>query len=85
MKLLIRNLDRSISEVALLAMFEKHGAVQYCTVVMDKKTSKSKGFAFVEMPKVGEAKVAMQALNDTKIGDNKLRVKKAEYRSENQD
>ena len=52
---------------------------------MDKKTRKSKGFAFVEMPKVGEAKAAIQALNGTKIGDNKLRVKKAEYRSENQD
>jgi RNA recognition motif-containing protein len=52
---------------------------------MDKKTSKSKGFAFVEMPKVGEAKDAMQALNGTTIGDNKLRVKKAGYRSENQD
>ena len=85
MKLLIRNLDRSISEAALLAMFEKHGAVQYCTVVIDKETSESKGFAFVEMPKVGEAKAAMQALNGIKIGDNKLRVKKAEYRPENQD
>ena len=85
MKLLIRNLDRSISEVALLAMFEKHGAVQYCTVVKDKETSESKGFAFVEMSKVGEAKAAMQALNGIEIGDNKLRVKKAESRSENQD
>jgi RNA recognition motif-containing protein len=37
------------------------------------------------MPKVGEAKAAMQALNGIKIGDNKLRVKKAESRSENQD
>ena len=85
MKLLIRNLGSSISEATLLQMFEKHGAVQYCTVVMDKTTNKSKGFAFVEMPKVGEAKAAMQALNGTKIGDNKLRVKKAGYRSEKQD
>ena len=85
MKLLIRNLGSSISEATLLQMFEKHGAVQYCTVVMDKTTNKSKGFAFVEMPKAGEAKAAMQALNGTKIGDNKLRVKKAGYRSEKQD
>ena len=44
----------------------------------DKITGGSKGFAFVEMPKTGEAKAAMQNLNNRTIANNKIRVKKAE-------
>ena len=48
---------------------------------MDKETGKSKGFGFVEMPKAGEAKAAMQALNGRQVGKNKIRVKKAKVRA----
>jgi hypothetical protein len=37
----------------------------------------SKGFGFVEMPKPGEAKFAMQAINGKEIDGYKVRVKKA--------
>lgn len=59
-------------------MFEEHGAVQSCSLVMDKETGESKGFGFVEMPKQGEARVAMKNINGKEIEGNKLRVKKAE-------
>ena len=36
------------------------------------------GFGFVEMPKSGEAKVAIKNLNNKTVGSNKIRVKKAE-------
>ncbi|PSU48846.1 RNA-binding protein [Photobacterium frigidiphilum] len=78
MKLLIRNLDRITTEAELQAMFETHGKVQSCSLVMDKETGDSKGFAFVEMPKIGEAKAAMQALNGLKVAGNKIRVKKTD-------
>lgn len=78
MKLLIRNLPRSTSQAELLARFQDFGRVQSCNLVMDEKTGLSKGFAFVEMPKPGEAKVAMKALNGTELDGRKLRVKKAE-------
>ncbi|MGF1874580.1 RNA-binding protein [Photobacterium frigidiphilum] len=78
MKLLIRNLDRITTEAELQAMFETHGKVQSCSLVMDKETGASKGFAFVEMPKIGEAKAAMQALNGLKVAGNKIRVKKTD-------
>jgi RNA recognition motif-containing protein len=80
MKLLIRNLDRSTSESELHSLFKEYGSVQSCDLVLDKETGKSKGFAFVEMPKAGEAKAAMKSLNDKKIGENKIRVKKAEQK-----
>ena len=59
-------------------MFEAHGAVQSCTLVMDKITGKSKGFGFVEMPKQGEAKAAMKTLNGLELQGSKIRVKKEE-------
>lgn len=80
MKLLIRNLARSTTEAELLAMFETHGTVQSCSVVMDQQTGGSKGFAFVEMPKPGEAKAAMKNLNGRSVAGNTIRVKKAEQK-----
>ncbi len=78
MKLLIRNLARTTTEEELRAMFEAHGTVQSCTLVIDKETGSSKGFGFVEMPKQGEAKTAVNSLNGKNVAGNKIRVKKAE-------
>ncbi len=78
MKLLIRNLDRSTTEDELKSLFQAFGAVQSCDLVMDRDSGTSKGFGFVEMPKAGEAKAAIKNLNDKMIGNNKIRVKKAE-------
>jgi RNA recognition motif-containing protein len=78
MKILIRNLSRETTEGELLELFQAYGRVQYCTVVMDKATGKSKGFGFVEMPLVGEAKLAIKALNAQEIGGSRIRVKRAE-------
>jgi len=80
MKLLIRNLNRNTTEEDLIKLFSQYGAVQSCNVVLDKKTLESKGFAFVEMPKPGEAKAAMKSLNGTLLANNKIRVKKAEIK-----
>ncbi len=77
MKLLIRNLARTTTETTLKELFETYGKVQSCTLVMDKKTGASKGFGFVEMPKIGDAKAAMKNLNQQEIDGSKIRVKKA--------
>ncbi len=78
MKLLIRNLARTTTEEDLRKIFEKLGSVQSCSLVMDKQTGKSKGFAFIEMPKPGDAKAAVKTLNGTDVAGNIIRVKKAE-------
>ena len=78
MKLLARNLDSSITEADLRDMFEGYGAVQSCNLVIDKETGISKGFAFIEMPKPGDAKAAMKNLNGKDIAGKRIRVKKAE-------
>ncbi|VAW98653.1 RNA-binding protein [hydrothermal vent metagenome] len=78
MKLLIRNLARTTTETELRELFETYGSVQSCNLVIDEKSGDSKGFGFVVMPKVGNAKAAMKSLNGTDVAGNKIRVKKAE-------
>jgi len=82
MKILVRNLSRATSEFALKEMFSAFGTVQSCSLVTDKQTGASKGFGFVEMPKPGDAKAAMKNLNYKEVDGNKIRVKKAEEKSE---
>ena len=82
MKILVRNLAKATTEEKILTLFKEHGNVQSCNLVLDKETHESKGFAFVEMPKVGEAKAAIKALNGYKLAGNLLRVKKAETKKE---
>lgn len=82
MKLLIRNLDRTTTQDELHTLFEGYGIVQSCTIVMDPATQSSKGFGFIEMPKVGDAKAATINLNGHTLGANKIRVKKADDKIE---
>lgn|GEM_PF-509541 len=78
MKILIRNLDRSTTEEEIKTLFLQYGNVQYCNLVCDKDNGGSKGFAFVEMPKPGDAKAAIKNLNNKQVGSQKIRVKKTE-------
>ena len=81
MKLLIRNLDRLTTEEQLKGLFEEFGSVQFCNLIIDRDSGASKGFAFIEMPKSGEAKSAIKNLNNKAVGANKIRVKKAEKKN----
>jgi RNA recognition motif-containing protein len=78
MKLLVRNLDRLTTEEELKGLFQEFGAVQSCNLVIDRDSGASKGFGFIEMPKPGEAKAAMNNLNNKTVGSSKIRVKKAQ-------
>lgn len=82
MKILVRNLARTSTQESLKELFTTIGSVQSCTVVMDKASGLSKGFGFVEMPKVGEAKQAIGKLNGYALDGNKIRVKKAEKKAD---
>lgn len=77
MKILIRNLARSITEEELKILFDGYGTVQSCDLVLDKVTAESKGFAFVEMPEIKEAMAAIKALNSRIVANQRIRVKEA--------
>lgn len=82
MKLLVRNLARTTTEEQVIELFEEFGTVQWCNLIMDKATGGSKGFGFVEMPKIGDAKAAVKNLNGRSVDGSKIRVKKAEDKKE---
>lgn len=78
MKILVRNLPRELTEIELTALFAEYGRLQSCNLVVDQATGQSKGFGFVEMPLVNEAKAAIAGLNGKEISGTKIRVKKAD-------
>ncbi|MFT5756526.1 MAG: RNA recognition motif-containing protein [Alteromonadaceae bacterium] len=78
MKLLVRNLSRSTTEQEIRILFSAHGSVAECSLVLDQATSKSKGFAFVEMPNEKEAKAAISTLHESRVANNRIRVKIAQ-------
>lgn len=78
MKILVRNLDRGVTDAEVLDLFKAYGAVESCVVVKDAATGKSKGFGFVEMPNPREAIKAIKGLNTLKVKSQGIRVKAAE-------
>ena len=71
-----------MTEDDLKAVFSEFGEVDSVNIIKDKFSGQSKGFGFVEIPKAGEAKVAMKSLNGTEVAGNRIRVKKAEPKSD---
>lgn len=78
MKILVRNLDRSITEAEVLDLFAAYGQVETCVIVKDSATGKSKGFGFVEMTYPREAIKAIKGLNTLKVKGVGIRVKAAD-------
>ena len=77
MKILVRNLDRNVTDAEILDLFKAYGKVESCVVVKDEATGKSKGFGFVEMPNPREAIKAIKGLNTLKVRGVGMRVKAA--------
>lgn len=78
MKILVRKLARSTTEKDLRVLFSQYGAVADCSLVLDNDTGLSKGFAFIEMPNLEEAKSAIAGMNYSTLDKCKIRVKPAE-------
>lgn len=64
-KLYIGNLSYDAAESDLFDLFSKVGSVKNVEVVMDRQSSRSKGFGFVEMEELETAKLAVEKLNRT--------------------
>lgn len=83
MKILVRNLERTVTEAELLTLFQQYGTVDSCTLVLDAATGKSKGFAFVEMSHGREAVKAIKGLNTLRLHGHGIRVKAADDKPTN--
>lgn len=74
-RLYVGNLSFDASESDLSELFSGVGTVQNVEIVMNRHTMRSKGFAFVQMQSVDEAKRAVSELHDKEyMGGRKLVV-----------
>ena len=73
-KLYVGNLSFDASEGDLFELFNGVGKVQNAEIVSNKYTQKSKGFAFVTMLTVDEARRAVVELHDKDFMGRKLVV-----------
>ena len=80
MKLYVGNLPYAVTEARLRGLFEEFGTATSVTVVADKVTGKSKGFAFVEMSDQ-DAQKAIAALNKSTLDGRTIFVDAARVRS----
>jgi RNA recognition motif-containing protein len=81
MKIYVGNLSYATTEDALRTEFQKHGTVDEVTVVADRFTGRSRGFAFVNMPDSGEANAAIAAINGLEMDGRTLNVNEARSKS----
>ncbi len=73
----VGNLDFGATEDAVRGLFEAYGAVERVSIMTDRETGRSRGFAFVEMTNAGEADRAIEALNGTNMGGRALNINEA--------
>ena len=59
----VGNLSFSATEASIRALFEGYGKVERVSLVTDRDTGRSRGFAFVEMPDSSAADRAIAGLN----------------------
>ncbi len=76
----VAKLDFGVTSEELKRTFEEYGKVSKASVAMDRETGKSRGFGFVEMEDVTEARNAISALDNYQMNGRPISVKEAEPR-----
>jgi cold-inducible RNA-binding protein len=73
----VGNLDFGATEDTVRSLFEAYGTVERVSLMTDRETGRSRGFAFVEMTDTEEADRAITALNGANVGGRALNVNEA--------
>lgn len=81
-KLYVGNLSYSATEEELRDLFAQAGAVSSVTLIKDRDTGRSRGFAFVEMSSQVEAENAISMFNGYTMDNRQLTVNIARPREE---
>ncbi|KAJ0480693.1 putative RNA recognition motif domain, nucleotide-binding alpha-beta plait domain superfamily [Helianthus annuus] len=73
-KLYVGNLPYAITSAELAQVFGEAGDVDAVEIVYDRVTDRSRGFAFITMASVQEAKEAIRMFNGSQIGGRTVKV-----------
>ncbi len=77
--LYVANLPWKATAEEVEALFARHGDVHQATVITDRRTGRSRGFGFVDMP-AADAQAARDALHGADLGGRDLTVRLARPR-----
>ena len=83
MKIYVGNLSYDATEQDIRAQFEPFGTVDTVSLIMDRDTGRSKGFAFVEMAAKAEAEAAIKGLNGKQVKERTMTVNEARPKVDN--
>ena len=81
-KLYVGNLSFDTTEGDLQSLFEQAGQVVECNLIVDRYTSKSRGFGFVQMSSQEEADKAISMFNGKDVDGRALTVNEARPRED---
>jgi cold-inducible RNA-binding protein len=79
-KLYVGNLAFQTTSEDLQSLFAQAGTVESASVIEDRMTGQSRGFAFVEMATPEEANAAIEQFNGKEVGGRALKVNEAKPR-----
>jgi cold-inducible RNA-binding protein len=80
-RIYVGNLSFQTTEAEITSVFEQAGAVESVSIITDRDTGRSKGFAFVEMSNQ-DAEKAIAQFNGYEVNDRALTVNEARPREE---
>ena len=75
----VANLPWKATEEDVERLFGRYGEVHQATIIIDRRTGRSKGFGFVDMPRQA-ASTAIEELDGSKMGGRDLKVRSARPR-----
>jgi cold-inducible RNA-binding protein len=78
----VGNLSREVTEEELRHEFTAFGEVTSVSIIKDKYSGQSRGFAFVEMPSKTEAEAAITGLKGKALKERTLDVNEARPRTD---
>lgn len=84
-KLYVGNLSFTTSEDEIRELFAQAGVVESVTLIKDRDSGASKGFAFVEMSNQTEAEQAISMFNGYNLAEREIKVSPARPREERGD
>jgi len=78
----VGNLSFQTSQEDLNAAFSQYGKVERVSIVTDRDSGQSRGFAFVEMAERRDAETAISVLNGTELNGRAMNVNEARPKTE---
>lgn len=73
----VGNLSFRATEDEVREAFSRFGQVSKVSIITDRETGRSRGFAFVEMPSPDEAKAAIDGLNQQEVAGRRISCNEA--------